>query len=130
TFPKTITIRTQYTPDLWAIVGDPTQFHQVLLNLSVNARDAMPEGGTLSVEAANVELTPAVREKHPGAQPGPYVKITVSDTGTGIPAEILDKIFLPFFTTKSDKGTGLGLSTISVIVRNHGGFVEVESTPN
>jgi PAS domain S-box-containing protein len=128
TFPKSITFRSEVAKDLWAVNGDATQLHQVLLNLCVNARDAMPSGGALTVSAENV---PAVKEKaglFADAKAQPYVLITVGDTGTGIPPEILDKIFDPFFTTKEQgKGTGLGLSTVLGIVRSHGGFIDLDT---
>ena len=130
TFPKNIELRTHYAKNLQTILGDATQLHQVLLNLCVNARDAMPEGGTLTLEAENVELDAAYARAFPEAKPGHYAVWRVTDTGTGIPQEILDRIFEPFFSTKGpDKGTGLGLSTALAIVRGHGGFVRVYSNP-
>ncbi|MFA6546519.1 MAG: PAS domain S-box protein, partial [Limisphaerales bacterium] len=130
TFPRNIRIRSALPDDLWPVVGDPTQLHQVMLNLSVNARDAMPEGGELSFNARNVEVDGKLAGSNPGAKPGPHVLVCVKDTGTGIPPELLDRIFEPFFTTKEfGKGTGLGLSTVMGIVRSHGGFVAVESEP-
>jgi len=130
TFPKNLELRTSYAKDLRTVLGDATQLHQVLLNLCVNARDAMPSGGTLTVEAENVEIDATYAREVPEANPGHYVVWRVTDTGTGIPPEILDRIFEPFFTTKSpDKGTGLGLSTVIGIVRSHGGFVRVYSAP-
>ena len=130
TFPKNIELRTSYAKDLRTILGDATQLHQVLLNLCVNARDAMPEGGTLTLEAENMEIDAAYASANPEAKPGQYVVWRVTDTGTGIPPEVLDLIFEPFFTTKGPgKGTGLGLSTVIGIVKSHGGFVRVYSTP-
>jgi PAS domain S-box-containing protein len=130
TFPKNITIRPRYAEGAWAVEGDPTQLHQVLLNLCVNARDAMPGGGELAVTLENFTVDEQYAGMIPEAKPGRYVMIAVSDTGTGIPREILDKIFDPFFTTKEvGKGTGLGLSTVVGIVRSHGGFLTVESQP-
>lgn len=128
TFPRSIHIKIGIAQELRPIMGDATQLHQVLLNLCVNARDAMPEGGTLSIEAENIVL----EEKRTPMQvlplSGPFVVLTVSDTGSGIPPDLLDKIFEPFFTTKeTGKGTGLGLSTVRSIVKNHGGFLEVFS---
>jgi len=128
TFPKNIEVRTQIPSDLHPVTGDPTQIHQVLINLCVNSRDAMPRGGVLTLTARNL----LVDEQYAGlsgeATPGPYVLIEVADTGTGIPPEIQEKIFDPFFTTKEPgKGTGLGLSTSLAIVRSHGGFIRVES---
>ncbi|HEX3729881.1 MAG TPA: ATP-binding protein, partial [Opitutaceae bacterium] len=130
TFPKDIVVSIRVDEGLWTATGDRTQIHQVLLNLCVNARDAMPAGGKLSLEAENCVLTEAEARIDPLAQPGPYVRITVTDTGHGIPADIINRIFDPFFTTKGvGKGTGLGLSTVMGIVKNHGGFVRVYSEP-
>lgn len=130
TFPKNIQLRIQFPRELRTILGDATQLHQVLLNLCVNARDAMPHGGTLTLEAENAEIDATYASAVPEAKPGSYVAWRVKDTGTGIPPEILDRIFDPFFTTKGpDKGTGLGLSTVTGIVRSHGGFLRVYSTP-
>jgi PAS domain S-box-containing protein len=130
TFPKNIQLQTRYAKDLRTILGDTTQLHQVLLNLCVNARDAMPEGGTLTLEADNMELETVYADAIMEAKPGHYVVWRVKDTGTGIPPEILDRIFEPFFTTKGPgKGTGLGLSTIIGIAKSHGGFVRVYSVP-
>jgi nitrogen-specific signal transduction histidine kinase/CheY-like chemotaxis protein len=130
TFPKSIALRSSIPEDLWMVEGDATQLHQVLMNLSVNARDAMPDGGTLTLAAENMVVDELYASMSPGAKPGPYVVWLVADTGTGIPPEDLDRIFDPFFTTKEPgKGTGLGLSTALGIVRNHGGFLKVESKP-
>jgi CheY-like chemotaxis protein len=127
-FPKSIELQIVSPEDLAAVVGDPTQLHQVLLNLCVNARDAMPGGGRLSVGLQELELDAVGARAIPDAVPGRYVALQVSDTGSGIPPEILDRIFDPFFTTKApDKGTGLGLSTVLGIVKGHGGFVQVYS---
>lgn len=128
TFPKSITIQSAVPADLWLVLGDATQLQQVLLNLCVNARDAMPEGGRLTLAAKNVRLPEEEAGLKPEANAGPYVLLRVSDTGHGIPPAILDRIFDPFFTTKEHgKGTGLGLSTVLGIVKSHGGFVRVES---
>ena len=128
TFLKNIQVRTIVPHDLWTVVGDPTQFHQVLVNLCVNARDAMPEGGTLTLSAENVTLDEHFAGLDGEAHPGAYVLLQVEDTGTGIPAEVIAQIFDPFFTTKEvGKGTGLGLSTTLTIVKSHGGFIRVES---
>ena len=128
TFPKAITLTTRFSEHLWTVLGDITQLHQVLLNLCVNARDAMPQGGALTLAADNVVLDALTTRMMPGAKPGPHVLFTVADTGTGIPAEIADKVFDPFFTTKApEKGTGLGLSTVAAIVKGHGGFVTLTS---
>ena len=128
TFPKSITISTDIASDLWAVSGDATQLHQVLMNLAVNARDAMPSGGTLTISAENLLLDRHSAQIHLEAKAGPYIVVTVADTGTGIPPEILERIFEPFFTTKElGKGTGLGLSTVVGIVKSHGGFVNLNS---
>lgn len=126
TFPKSIEFYTALAPELWSISANATQLHQVLMNLCVNARDAMPNGGTLSISAENVLIDQNYARMHLNASVGAYILITVTDTGTGISPEILDKIFEPFFTTKEQgKGTGLGLSTTSGIIKSHGGFVNV-----
>ncbi len=128
TFPKSIAIQMTAPDNLWIVEGDPTQFHQILMNLCVNARDAMPDGGRLIVEAENVDVDDAFARLVPGAKAGPHVALLVADTGSGIPPEQLDRVFDPFFTTKEPgKGTGLGLSTVVGIVRNHGGFIRTES---
>ncbi len=128
TFPKSIEIVVQTPKDLWVISGDGTQLQQVLLNLCVNARDAMPNGGTLKIETENVWLDEYYACMNLEAKAGPYVVLTVSDNGTGISPELINKIFEPFFTTKPiGQGTGLGLSTAIAIVRSHGGFVKVYS---
>ncbi|HKS37500.1 MAG TPA: ATP-binding protein, partial [Verrucomicrobiae bacterium] len=129
TFPRSIRVETRIPADLHPVLGDATQLHQVLLNLCVNARDAMPDGGTLLMEAGNAALKNKSVRGLDASVSGAFVVLTVSDTGVGIPAELRDRIFEPFFTTKDpDKGTGLGLSTVMSITKNHGGFVEVAST--
>jgi PAS domain S-box-containing protein len=128
TFPRSIRVQSELAPNLWLLAGDPTQLHQVLLNLCLNARDAMPGGGDLKITAENFEINAASAPMNQEAQPGSYVVIRVTDTGTGIPPEIREKIFDPFFTTKEvGQGTGLGLSTALGIVRSHGGFIDVRS---
>jgi two-component system cell cycle sensor histidine kinase/response regulator CckA len=128
TFPKNILVVENVSKSVWPIMGDTTQLHQVLLNLSVNARDAMPQGGSLTIAIENVRFDQGTAAMTPGASPGPYVLLRVTDTGTGIPPAVLDRIFDPFFTTKEvGKGTGLGLSTVIGIAKNHGGFVTVNS---
>lgn len=128
TFLKNIQVCIVMLPGLWPVSGDSTQLHQVLLNLCVNARDAMPDGGTLTLTAENVTIDEHFAAHHIEAKPGPYVSIQVEDSGTGIPAEILEKIFEPFFTTKEvGKGTGLGLSTSLAVIKSHGGFLRVYS---
>ncbi|HEU4389239.1 MAG TPA: ATP-binding protein, partial [Blastocatellia bacterium] len=131
TLPKAIAIKYNVAEDLWPLAGDPTQLHQVLMNLCVNARDAMPLGGRLSIEAENVTLDENYASMTPDARPGKFVRITVADAGVGIPPENITKIFEPFFTTKDHgQGTGLGLSTALGIIRSHGGFVNVYSEHN
>ncbi len=131
TLPKAIDISTDISSNLWTISGDATQMHQVFMNLCVNARDAMPHGGTLHIVAENLLINEQYARMHLDASVGPYVMITVTDTGTGIPPDILHRIFDPFFTTKEvGKGTGLGLSAVLGIVKSHGGFVDVQSEVN
>jgi len=126
TFPKSIAFAASADEGLWTVTGDLTQLHQVLLNLCVNARDAMTTGGTLSISVQNCELDDSVAL--PGAKPGRYVRFDVTDSGCGISPEILEKIFDPFFTTKEPgKGTGLGLSTALGIVHSHSGFMQVQT---
>ena len=128
TFPKNIELEMDVEKELWPVLGDATQLHQVLMNLCVNARDAMPEGGRLGLNAENIDLDETFALMTPGAKSGPYVHLSISDTGTGIPPELFDKIFDPFFTTKAPgKGTGLGLSTVLGIVRSHDGFIQFKS---
>jgi len=128
TLPKSITVVLDVSRDLWMLSADTTQIHQVLMNLCINARDAMPDGGKLTITGQNVLLDETYVQMNPGLSVGPYVVIEVRDTGHGIPAEIRNKIFEPFFTTKDPgKGTGLGLSTVSAIVRNHGGHINLYS---
>ena len=128
TLPKSIEISYHVPSDLWLISADATQVHQVLMNLCVNSRDAMPTGGSISLKAENVLVDENYARMHLEAKPGRFVMISVSDTGSGMPPEILGRIFEPFFTTKEmTKGTGLGLSTALTIVKSHGGFVNVYS---
>lgn len=128
TFPINIEITTEVPDDLWVVNGDSTQLQQVLMNLCVNARDAMPEGGKLYIRAENFVIDEHLAEMNIDAKQGSFVKLAITDTGGGIPPETLDKIFEPFFTTKPvGKGTGLGLSTVYSIVKSHGGFVNVYS---
>jgi PAS domain S-box-containing protein len=128
TFPKDILLHFSVSENTWAILGDPTQVQQVLLNLSVNARDAMPHGGNLTIRVENCRLDKQYVALHPEAKAGAYVKIIIADEGTGIPPKVQEKIFEPFFTTKElGKGTGLGLSTVMAIVRSHEGIIDVSS---
>ncbi len=127
TFPPTVQVRLAAAPDLWPVNADVTQLYQVLMNLCINARDAMPQGGTLTIRGGNraVDADEAARR---GTQPGRYVVLTVEDTGTGIAPDHLGRIFDPLFTTKEvGQGTGLGLSTVANIVKKHDGFIEVAS---
>lgn len=128
TFPQAIDIRTDVADDLPQVVGDATQIQQVLMNLCVNARDAMPEGGTLSIAVQEVELSEADADRNIDAESGSYVCVRIRDTGTGMPEDVMDKVFEPFFSTKKEgEGTGLGLSTAYSIVQSHNGFVDVDS---
>jgi PAS domain S-box-containing protein len=129
TFPKSIEIVNDIPINtLWMVQADPTQLEQVFMNLAVNARDAMPNDGMLTINAENRMIDETNARMHLDAKAGGYMVVTVSDTGTGIPPEFLERIFDPFFTTKEvGKGTGLGLSTVLGIVKNHGGFVEVST---
>ena len=125
-----IALLTMPTPGLGRVKADRGQIEQVIMNLAVNARDAMPQGGRLILEAANADLDDEFVRRHVGARPGPHVVLAVSDTGTGIPREIQPHIFEPFFTTKDQgKGTGLGLATVYGIVKQSGGYVQVNSEP-
>ncbi|MBD2353551.1 PAS domain S-box protein [Tolypothrix sp. FACHB-123] len=129
TFPKTIELTTQLAADLFPVYGDGTQLHQVLINLCLNARDAMPDGGTITIAANNIYIDEIYSQVHFEAQVGHYLVLTITDTGFGIPNELLDKIFEPFFTTKEfGYGTGLGLSTVIGIIKGHGGFINVSSS--
>ncbi|MGB3651425.1 MAG: response regulator, partial [Rivularia sp. (in: cyanobacteria)] len=131
TFPKTIQVSDEIPQSLWMISGDATQLHQVMMNLCVNARDAMPNGGKLTIEVANFIVDENYAQMHLDAKVGSYVMISVADTGIGISSEVLDRVFEPFFTTKEiGKGTGLGLSTVLGIVKSHGGFIKVQSDIN
>jgi PAS domain S-box-containing protein len=129
TFPKSITFEYHVPTNLWVINANPTQIHQVLLNLCVNARDAMPRGGTLRLRAENVMLDDRAATALKGAQPGSYLMLEIGDTGTGIPPDALERIWEPFFTTKAaGSGTGLGLSTVRGIVEKHFGFIDLQTT--
>ncbi|AKG20774.1 hybrid sensor histidine kinase/response regulator [Calothrix sp. 336/3] len=129
TFPKSITLNAEIPVETAQVCGDSTQLHQVLMNLCLNARDAMPNGGILDLSADNIFIDENYAKMHLDAQAGNYVIITVADNGIGIKNELLDRIFEPFFTTKEfGKGTGLGLSTVMGIIKGHGGFITVKST--
>ena len=129
TFPKNIRIESRVAEDLGLIMGDATHLHQALLNLCVNARDSMPAGGVLTLAAENVTVDAKTAREVPGGKAGRQVCLSVTDTGEGIPPELLERIFEPFFTTKTaGNGTGLGLSTVVGIARSHEGFVRVMST--
>ncbi|BCL34856.1 response regulator [Nostoc sp. MS1] len=128
TFPKSIECATNIETELWTVIGDATNLHQVLMNLIVNARDAMPNGGNLTISAKNLYINEHYARMNIDARVGNYIVISVSDTGMGIEPETLERIFEPFFTTKDvGKGTGLGLSTVQGIVKSHNGFVNVYS---
>lgn len=128
TFPKSISLELNFpSQEIWSVQGDTTELHQVLMNLCVNARDAMPKGGQLTLTAENVQLD-SENALAMGGSPGSHVMVSVRDTGTGIPTHVLPRIFEPFFTTKpSDKGTGLGLATVAAIVKHHNGFIDIQT---
>ncbi|MGC8604562.1 MAG: sensor histidine kinase [Desulfomonilaceae bacterium] len=128
TIPQTITIRTILDPGILLTNADPTQIDQVIMNLTVNAKDAMGDEGKLILKTENVTLDQEFCNTHVGVKPGSYVRLTFSDSGSGISQETLSHIFEPFFTTKSvGKGTGLGLSTVYSIVKQHHGSIDCES---
>ena len=130
TFPKDIRLQTNIPKGIWSISGDATQLYQVFLNFCVNARDAMPHGGILTITVENCEPDDQSARMSPPAKAGRYVKIAITDTGSGMPPEVLDKIFEPFFTTKDfSNGTGLGLSTALGIIKSHQGLIDVHSKP-
>lgn len=128
TLPKSIILGYEIAPDLWTISADPTQIHQVLMNVCINARDAMPAGGRLSISASNATVDESYARMNIDAEPGNYVMLSISDSGTGMSSEVMKRIFDPFFTTKDvGKGTGLGLAIAMTIVKSHGGFINVYS---
>jgi len=130
TFPKNIRLEDSVPTNLVPIMADPTQIHQVILNLCVNARDAMPSGGTLRLRAENCRLDQEAASKFDGAAAGSWLVLHIEDTGAGIPDENLSQIWEPFFTTKeAGKGTGLGLSTVRGIVESHKGFISLKTLP-
>lgn len=131
TLPKSIAVRSNIATGLWTISADPTQMHQILMNICINARDAMPSGGTLTIAAENVIVDENYARMNSEASAGNYVLLAVSDTGVGMSADVVKRIFDPFFTTKEiGKGTGLGLATTLTIVQSHGGFINIYSEPN
>jgi signal transduction histidine kinase len=126
--PPGVTLEISGAVRAWPILADSTQIKQVLLSLCLNARDAMPRGGRIGIQAENLSVDLELARLHPGARTGPHLRISVRDTGTGIPSALLDKIFDPFFSTKGiGKGSGLGLSEVAGIVKNHSGFIRVRS---
>jgi PAS domain S-box-containing protein len=128
TFPRSIVVKEDIPKECWTTLGDATQLHQLLMNLCLNARDAMPQSGTLTISAKNEIIDEQYARMHIDAKPGRYLMLSVQDTGTGIPPEIVNRIFEPFFTTKEvGRGTGLGLATVHTIVKSHGGFINVYS---
>jgi CheY-like chemotaxis protein len=127
---ENVRLITRCADDLWPVDLEEGQVEQIIANLVVNARDAMPRGGTITLTTENRSLDPEFCRKRPPLQPGAHVMVTVRDTGEGIPAALLPEIFNPFFTTKEEgKGTGLGLATVSSIIQRAGGYIEVESSP-
>ena len=129
TFPKDVSVHVDTGADDVSVLADPTQIQQVLMNLCVNARDAMPNGGTLTIRLGLSDIDAATASKYPGSKPGMYALVSIKDTGVGIAPEHLANIFDPFFTTKApDKGTGLGLASVFGVIESHGGFVQVDST--
>jgi two-component system cell cycle sensor histidine kinase/response regulator CckA len=128
TFPKSIKVEERFAPDLWPASANPSQIHQVLLNLCINARDAMPQGGNLFLRAENCLLDEAAAAAIEGGRAGAFVVLQVEDTGTGIAPDVLARMWEPFVTTKAvGKGTGLGLSTVRGIIKNHGGFIQLHT---
>ena len=128
TFPSNVTCQTHIEPGLWTVMGDPSQFYQLLLNLTVNAKEAMPNGGSLSISLNNNYIDEKVVQANLAAHTGRYVSLTIADTGVGIPSHLQEKILDPFFTTKQDqRGSGLGLTTVLSILEEHDGFLTIES---
>ena len=131
TLGETVRVAVRPCEDLWRVLCDPVQLQNGLVNLSINARDAMPDGGCLTIETANVVLDETYTASRPDLAPGPYAQLTVSDTGTGIPAEVVKRVFDPFFTTKEvGKGSGLGLSMVYGFVKQSRGHIEIYSEEN
>jgi PAS domain S-box-containing protein len=130
TLSRAINIKFEISNEIWTVLADPTQIHQVLMNICINARDAMPNGGTLTITAKNISLDENYARMDAEVHPGKFVLITIADTGTGMTPRVKERIFDPFFTTKEvGKGTGLGLSTALTIIKGHGGFINVYSEP-
>jgi len=130
TIGERIVVERRLAPDLWPLADDPARIEQILINLAVNSRDAMPGGGMLTFETGNVELGAAETTAHPGVEPGRFVRMVVTDTGVGMDSEVAARAFEPMFTTKaSGKGTGLGLATVHTIVTQAGGMIDLSSTP-
>jgi CheY-like chemotaxis protein len=130
TIGEHITVERHLEPDLWPLSDDPARIEQILINLAVNSRDAMPGGGTLTFETGNAELSLADTMAFPGVEPGRYVRLLVADTGVGMDSEVASRAFEPMFTTKaSGQGTGLGLATVYTIVTQAGGMIDLSSTP-
>ena len=128
TLPKSITVKQDIEPELFVVLADPTQIHQVLMNACINARDAMPGGGILTISAKNISIDENYARMNIEAESGNYILLTISDSGTGMTQEVQKRMFDPFFTTKEPgKGTGLGLATSATIVKGHGGFINVYS---
>lgn len=128
TLPESIDVLLHYTRDAYVIYADPTRIQQIVMNLAVNARDAMPEGGHLGISLAYLRLGPAVIPPVPEMKPGDWIEMAVADSGMGIAPDVLDHIFEPFFTTKErGQGTGLGLAQVYGIVQQHGGFIRVDT---
>jgi CheY-like chemotaxis protein len=130
TFPRTLSVELEMPDELPPVFGNATEIHQILLNLCINARDAMPDGGVLSLRAQTAELSVEQVRDHPKAKPGPAVVVCVSDSGRGIAPEVMERMYEPFFSTKApSQGSGLGLSTVLGIVRSHEGVIECTSAP-
>ncbi len=130
TIGEQVTVERHLDPALWPLADDPARIEQILINLAVNSRDAMPGGGTLTFETGNAELGATDTIAYPGVEPGRFVRLTVSDTGTGMDAEVASRAFEPMFTTKaSGQGTGLGLATVYTIVTQAGGMIDLSSRP-
>lgn len=130
-FPKSIEIIIDYPTNLWTILADSTQLYQVILNICINARDAMPNGGIITIRGKNFYIDESYQKMYLEAGVGPYIVVTFSDTGVGMTPEVQEQIFDPFFTTKAvGRGSGLGLATVMGIVKNHGGFITVSSQVN